>query len=187
MDKHILSALVGIAIIIVFFLYIAAALIIIGVILGLLWCFYTVYRDHPRQTSKIMYNLVAPLLLVGWLFVGYIIFTNEYYNTYKLNFTYHEYYNIPNREYIITAKNDADAYVKAWNCFVSQGKPDLLSEDDIVPYRDCLYIWNMSKNEKCSTLNTADIKHLIEANQLYIKNDSLKIDLLVLTNYWGFN
>lgn len=187
MDKHLLNALIGIAIIIVFFVYIAVALIIVAVVLGLLWGCYTVYRDNPRQTSKAIYYLIAPLLLVGWLFVGYIIFTNNYYNTYKLSFSYHENYNIPNKEYIITAKNDKDAYIKAWNFFVAQGGPNLATKDDIIPYRDCLFIWNMSKNKKCTPTKSADVKSLIESNRLYIENDSLRIDFLDLTNYWGFN
>jgi energy-coupling factor transporter transmembrane protein EcfT len=185
MEKKLLAILGIIALII---LYIGPVIIAFIVISGLFIGCFTIYKNHPNAISRVMSMVITPLLILGWVYMGYTIYSNEYCNTYNIRLLY-KYYNddygtteISN--YTLVARTEKDLYVKIWRNFISENKKNIKSTNDFYHYDRTLTIWNQSKNKQCYPQRYENIDSLIEAEKLYYRIGEMKLDLLHLSRGW---
>ena len=185
MEKKILAILCIIAFVILYILpVIIAGIILTGIFMG---CF-TFYKKHPNASSHAIYMIITPLLILGWCYIGYYIYSNDYCNTYEVRLFYidHDdgYNRYERKKYTIVARAQEDVYVKIWRDFISENKKEIKSIEDFYHYERVLYIWNQSKKRSCYPDQYEKIDSLIEAEKLYYRIGEMKLDLLYLSRGW---
>ena len=181
MEKKLLAILFIIVLIIVY----VGPVLLACIIFMLLWmgCF-TLYRKHPNGVSRLLSYIITPLLVLGWGYIVYVIYSHNICNTYRISYHYYEYYNNRDVDYKIIARTEIDAYIKVWKDFISANKNDIMSGDGLSPYLNALTIWNESKNKQCHPSRYENIDSIIKSEKLYYKNKNLKFDFLDLTRGW---
>lgn len=159
-----------------------AGLIISGIILGI----YEIYKRYPKAFSHVISVILTPLLIIGWFYMGYVLYSNNYCNTYKIrlfNTDYNDNFETKEKgSYSIIAKSEKEVYVKVWRNFILENKKNIKTMDDFYHYGGIIVIWNQSKNKQCFPVRYEKIDSLIEAEKLYYRMGELKLDLLHLAS-----
>lgn len=179
MEKRLLAVLAVIAFVIMYIgPIILAALVVTGIVMGSI----AVFKKYPKGISRTISYLVTPLLVTGWIYLGYVIYANDYCNTYKIRFYYGDYLSKPGKDYTITSRTEEAAYIEAWKYFMSENKNDIKASKNYSDYQGVLEIWNLTKNEKCYPWRNENIKSLIKTEKLYYGMSDF--NLIYITKGW---
>ena len=177
MEKKLIASLILIALFIVF---VGPMLILTAIIIGCI----TIYLKYPNQVSRIITPLITPLLIIGWLYYSYYFYLNNYNNKYEIRIIYY-LQEKPNDYYTILATTTEEAYIEAWNYFMSENKKNIKRANDIDELLNAsISIRNITKNRSIYPKDYDKMDSLIKAEKLYLKVGKSKIDLNDILARW---
>ncbi|MBQ8702468.1 MAG: hypothetical protein IJ549_06880 [Prevotella sp.] len=145
MEKRLLAVLFVIGMIV--YAIIQALPFILGgaALVGLVYLLIRLYAKYPDTYSAVGGYIITPLLIVGWLYVGYLAYTNLYHNTYVVE---PGGYNSESSIYFkFTAKDDREAVVKAWEYYIKTNKRKIDAEDYYPYYSNRVRVYNHTNDE----------------------------------------
>lgn len=175
MNKYLAVLILLLAIIFWLLPFVIAGIIIVVV---LLTC-SLLFKRAPQKISRFIYTILTPLLIVGWVYYGYIFITQEYYNTYSVSYIGINEYKLHadlNKDYTITATSDEDVYIKVWKKFIADNKDIINSSDDWYHYHRSISIRNKTKNKKVYPY--FGYYSLVEAEKLYYRKGNQEITFI---------
>jgi len=180
MDKKFPWALFVILVIIV---YIGVVLLVCAIVYGIIMGCIALFKKYPKAVSRVVSTTMTPLLIIGWTYIGYTIYANDFCNTYIVEIRGRFNSNIPEQTYTVIAKSEEEVYIKAWKHFVTKNK-DGLKANAITDYEGVLNIFNQSKMETCYPSFHNNIDSLIDAQRLYFRRGADTIDLVYISRGW---
>ncbi len=111
---------------------------------GLVYLLIKLYAKYPNTYSAVGSYIITPLLIVGWLYIGYLAYSNLYYNTYIVEPG--GYNSESTLYYKFTAKDDREAVIKAWNYYITTNKKQI--DADYYPkYSNMVHVYNHTNDE----------------------------------------
>ena len=182
MEKRLLGLLfvIGLVVYVIyqilpFLLGCAASVVFVALVVNL-------YKKFTEEYAHCGRYLFTPLLIIGWMYIGYLCYANFYCNTYIIGYQYSDYKVQSIKPYKIIAKSDEDVIVQAWNNFLKEHKQ---SFDSIDYYGSkplyTIYIYNQSHDKLISVYK---YQSFIEEKKLQYNNGKITFDFYDFFRGW---
>ena len=123
MEKKLLAILFVIGMIIYAFIQALPFILGFGLLAGLVYGTIRLYWHYPNEYAKWGARILEPLLFAGWIYIGYLAYTNIYCNTYYIESYMSDGMSAP--KYKVIAKNDREAVIKSWDEYIERYKPQI--------------------------------------------------------------
>ncbi len=122
MEKKLLALLFVIGLV-AYAIYLAIPFILAcAALVGLVYLVIKLYARHTQGIAHWGAYIITPLLIVGWMYIGYLCYANFYCNTYIIGYRILDDTDYGIKPYKIVAKSDEEVIVQAWNNFVKEHK-----------------------------------------------------------------
>jgi predicted membrane protein len=144
MEKKVLAIIFLIGLIIYTFVQVLPFIIGFCVLAGLIFLIKRLYNRNPKGYASVGSILLAPLLLLGWVYIGFLAYTNLYCHIYILTGEFEGTEIFAGKTFL--AKNDEEAIVKAWKYSTIQGDIETI-DDEYFYYLPKKRIYNWTTDE----------------------------------------
>ena len=122
MEKKLLALLFVIGLIAYAIYLVIPFLLGCAAIVGFVSLVIKLYAKHTQGIAHWGAYIITPLLIVGWMYIGYLCYANFYCNTYIIGYRISDEIDYGIEPYKIVAKSDEEVIVQAWNNFVKDHK-----------------------------------------------------------------